>query len=363
MSPEIARTISRRRFALLVALWSLSVIGASILSACLAYSRKREPEAPSAAQESQIKRPSDGVGKEPETPTAQKVPAANKRSSAHERLLRNARAFHTNWLPIAGNAESAPYEPPTRLRFRRPGEHKEELYEMLQLKPAGEYLLNRQCHGIVRMTGLLPYFDEYLLVTAFFFTQGLVVETLDYPVEKRRKQRSAFRLAIREPVGSAERLRVTRTYYGPPTYALLSGALEENDIDILPSVKMKTYGPLPRRPRRTIPTPKGKAPLLSMMGMNPHADIPYRWHVEISAREEENKTWEHDFTVFGVLLLRDQRYTRIFLAFARVSPPLADRMGLPIEWRKNDPEPLRVERFPAVELPKRVWEFGGHRPE
>ena len=76
-----------------------------------------------------------------------------------------------------------------------------------------------------------------------------------------------------------------------------------------------------------------------------------------------NTTWEHDFKAYGPLGLRDQRYTRIFLALARVSPPLAERMCLPPEWRADDPEPLRTETFPATELPSRPWQMPSAREE
>ncbi len=215
------------------------------------------------------------------------------------------------------------------------------------------------------MTCGLPYSDKYVLVTACFVTHGLVVDMLEYPVEKRRgaEQRNGFRLAIREPQGSAERLRVTRTYYGPRIYDLLSRALAENDIDILPSVKPKTYGPRPRRARRTIPTPERGVPVVRVSYQGRNLGMSYNCRVEIAARGPGNTTWEHDFKAYGPLGLRDQRYTRIFLALARVSPPLAERMCLPPEWRADDPEPLRTETFPATELPSRPWQMPSAREE
>ncbi len=298
--------------------------------------------------------PEDGKA---DTPLTQEVAAADKRALARERLVREERAFRMTWLPIAGNLESEPLDP-LPLRYRPVAEHKEALHKMLKISPVGEYLANEQCHGVLRATGGYPYVHDYLLVTVFFLTRGLVVDTLVYPHlgGLEAKRRDAFRLAIRQPKGSAKRLRVTRTYYGPRIYDQLSRALAENDIDILPSVKPKDYGPRPRRAKRTIPTPERDEPVIRVWMGGPHTYLAGTWRAAIAARGPDDTTWEHSFTAWAPFGLRDQRYIRIFLALARVSPPLAERMRLPDQWRADDPEPQRMETFSGEELPKRPWQ-------
>ena len=77
--------------------------------------------------------------------------------------------------------------------------------------------------------------------------------------------------------------------------------------------------------------------------------LPNIWKVEIAARRKDGAAWMHSYVVSAPLGLRDNRYATMLFVIARVSKPLADRFYFQDEWRKQDPKPLQIEEFTAIE--------------